>query len=107
MASGDGNGWVACRCGQRHWGLHGAAGLLLALGIGEAPVGLQGTFSVWDSTSALNDFAYRRAAHVAVVDRTARERWYAEELFARFGVRSTSGTVDGVDPLGSAVPGRP
>ncbi|GAB2679909.1 NUDIX domain-containing protein [Thalassiella azotivora] len=29
MASGDGNGWVQCRCGHRHWGLHGAAGLLL------------------------------------------------------------------------------
>jgi 8-oxo-dGTP diphosphatase len=26
----DGNGWVECRCGQRHWGRHGAAGLLLA-----------------------------------------------------------------------------
>ncbi len=25
----DGNGWVRCRCGDRHWGLHGAAGLLL------------------------------------------------------------------------------
>lgn len=29
VAAGDGNGWVHCRCGQRHWGLHGAAGLLL------------------------------------------------------------------------------
>ena len=26
----DGDGWVNCRCGQRHWGRHGAAGLLLA-----------------------------------------------------------------------------
>jgi 8-oxo-dGTP diphosphatase len=25
-----GDGWVACSCGRRHWGLHGAAGLLLA-----------------------------------------------------------------------------
>jgi 8-oxo-dGTP diphosphatase len=25
----DGNGWVACRCGARHWGRFGAAGLLL------------------------------------------------------------------------------
>lgn len=25
-----GDGWVECRCGRRHWGLHGAAGLLLA-----------------------------------------------------------------------------
>ncbi|MBD7919531.1 NUDIX domain-containing protein [Cellulomonas sp. Sa3CUA2] len=24
-----GDGWVPCACGQRHWGLHGAAGLLL------------------------------------------------------------------------------
>jgi 8-oxo-dGTP diphosphatase len=25
-----GDGWVDCACGSRHWGLHGAAGLLLA-----------------------------------------------------------------------------
>ncbi len=25
-----GDGWVECACGSRHWGLHGAAGLLLA-----------------------------------------------------------------------------
>ncbi len=24
-----GDGWVECGCGRRHWGLHGAAGLLL------------------------------------------------------------------------------
>ena len=29
MAGGDGNGWVHCRCGHRHWGRHGAAGLAL------------------------------------------------------------------------------
>jgi hypothetical protein len=79
--------------------LHQAPGLRLALGIGEAPIGLQGTFSVWDSTSALNAFAYRRAPHAAVIERTRREGWYAEELFARFGVRSATGTVGGVDPL--------
>ncbi|MFL6237887.1 MAG: NUDIX hydrolase [Actinomycetes bacterium] len=26
---GDGNGWVKCAQGHRHWGLHGAAGLLV------------------------------------------------------------------------------
>lgn len=30
MSADDGNGWVGCRCGARHWGRHGAAGLLLA-----------------------------------------------------------------------------
>lgn len=79
--------------------LHRSPGLRLALGIGEAPLGLQGTFSVWDSTAALNAFAYRGAPHAAVVERTERERWYAEELFARFAVRSTWGTLDGLDPL--------
>ena len=29
MAVHDGNGWVQCRCGRRHWGLHGAAGLVV------------------------------------------------------------------------------
>ena len=32
MAAQDGNGWVDCRCGSRHWGLHGAAGLVLLRG---------------------------------------------------------------------------
>jgi hypothetical protein len=79
--------------------LHEAPGLRLALGIGEAPIGLQGTFSLWTSSSALNRFAYDRAPHAGVIERTNREGWYAEELFARFGVLSTSGTLDGVDPL--------
>ena len=73
-------------------------GLRTALGIGEAPIGLQGTFSIWDSAAALNAFAYRRAAHTAVVTRTASEGWYAEELFARFAVRSTAGNLRGEDP---------
>ncbi len=29
MAHRDGDGWVECTCGSKHWGLNGAAGLLL------------------------------------------------------------------------------
>jgi len=29
VAHRDGDGWVECVCGNRHWGKHGAAGLLL------------------------------------------------------------------------------
>lgn len=29
MAARDGDGWIQCRCGSKHWGLNGAAGLLL------------------------------------------------------------------------------
>ncbi len=73
-------------------------GLRAAVGIGEAPVGLQGTFSLWESGEAVREFA-RGPAHAAVVARTAPERWYAEELFARFDVLETEGTLDGRDPL--------
>jgi 8-oxo-dGTP pyrophosphatase MutT (NUDIX family) len=30
---GDGNGWVECSLGHRHWGLFGAAGLLITDGV--------------------------------------------------------------------------
>jgi len=71
-------------------------GLRFALGIGEAPVGLQGTFSLWDSASALTSFAYARAAHREVVAQTAARGWYREELFARLAVLQTTGTIGGV-----------
>jgi len=30
MSARDGDGWVSCHCAGKHWGLHGAAGLLMA-----------------------------------------------------------------------------
>jgi hypothetical protein len=78
------------------------AGLRYALGIGEAPVGVQGTFSVWASASDLRDFAYRGDAHRRVIHQTAEMGWYAEELFARFAVLQSTGTIAGRDPLEGA-----
>ncbi len=71
------------------------AGSLLRLGIGEAPIGLQATFSVWEDTAALDQFAYKRTAHREVVRQTAAQRWYSEEMFARFAVKSATGAVRG------------
>jgi hypothetical protein len=70
-------------------------GLVCAFGIGEAPIGLQGTFSVWRSNLELSTFAYRGAAHRAAISATAQHDWYAEELFARFAVLDVSGTLRG------------
>lgn len=77
--------------------LHSTPGLLATLGIGEAPVGLQGTFSIWQNTDAITQFASRQAPHQAVVARTHQTGWYAEELFARFKVITMTGTLDGAD----------
>ena len=32
MAARDGDGWVECACGHKHWGLNGAAGILILRG---------------------------------------------------------------------------
>lgn len=81
-----------------------ARGLRLRLGIGEAPIGVQGTFSLWSSTRALTDFAYHAPGHRRAVARTPTEGWYAEELFARFAVLQTTGTIFGADPLDDTDP---
>ncbi len=78
--------------------LHEADGLRFALGIGEAPLGLQGTFSLWDSPASLAAYAHRSPAHVDAIRRTATEGWYAEELFARFAVLDVTGTYRGRTP---------
>lgn len=71
--------------------LPGTPGLLAAFGIGEAPLGWQGTVSVWRTATDLVGFAYRRPEHRAVVTATPAARWYAEELFARFAVLGVEG----------------
>lgn len=80
--------------------LHSADGLLDVVGIGEAPVGRLGTFSLWESAAAARSFATSMPAHRAVVVRTRDERWYTEELFARFEPFGSSGSWSGRDPLG-------
>ena len=77
--------------------LHSQSGLLAAIGIGEAPIGLQGTFSIWQDGAALRKFAYEGSAHKSAIAKTAELNWYSEELFARFGVREISGTLNGID----------
>ena len=80
--------------------LHGAPGLLAAVGIGELPIGRQATFSLWSDTEQMERFAYRNARHAEVVQRTRHDGWYGEEWFARFRPREWSGTWDGERPLG-------
>jgi hypothetical protein len=73
--------------------LKSAPGLIDAIGIGEAPIGLQGTFSLWESAAAIREFAYKGAAHQKAIADTATYNWYSEELFARFAVKDMRGTI--------------
>ena len=71
--------------------LRDAPGLLARFGVGEAPLGWQGTVSVWRDPTDLVAFAYRHPEHRAAITRTPTAGWYAEELFARFEVRDVVG----------------
>jgi hypothetical protein len=73
--------------------LHQSPGLLSAIGIGEAPIGLQGTFSLWENGKSLRDFAYKGSAHQGAIEATHRFNWYAEELFSRFSLRDMRGQL--------------
>jgi hypothetical protein len=73
--------------------LKSSPGLQSAIGIGEAPIGLQGTFSLWQDHASLYNFAYRGQAHREAIEATGRENWYSEELFARFAVTKISGQL--------------
>jgi len=73
--------------------LHQSPGLLSAIGIGEAPIGLQGTFSIWESGAALREFAYKGNAHIEAIKATETNKWYSEELFARFAVIAEQGVL--------------
>jgi hypothetical protein len=77
-------------------------GPLLQVGIGEAPLGVQGTFTIWRDAQALTDFAYRRPAHRVAIADTHQLGWYDEELFARFALLGQRGTA-----FGAPVPTEP
>ena len=76
-----------------------AAGVRAAIGLGELPLVRQATFSVWESAQAMQQYAYKDVRHREVIQLTRREKWYGEELFARFRVLSSTGTLNGAEPL--------
>jgi len=76
-----------------------APGFITSLGIGEAPVYRQATFSVWESIDDVKAFAYRSREHAEVIRKTRAENWYSEELFVRFRPIASFGTINSKDPL--------
>lgn len=64
----------------------GAEGAIHELGVGEYPLFMQATFSIWESKKALYAAAYKNTAHAEVVKKTRERNWYSEEMFAQFKV---------------------
>lgn len=84
MAHRDGDGFLLCSCGREHWGLHGAAGLLLVrtdLGEPHALLQLRATWTHGGGTWALPGGA--RDSHEDIVTAALRE------AFEEVGVDTT------------------
>jgi len=63
--------------------LEQATGCRLAIGVGEAPLLRQATFTVWDDVAAMDRYA-RSGAHQEAIVAAARGGFFSESMFVRF-----------------------
>lgn len=77
--------------------------VMFKIGIGEMPLLRQVTFSVWPDADSMAGFA-RRGPHQQAIRAVRNERWFTEELYARFRISARMGTWQGRDPLDPAAP---
>jgi spheroidene monooxygenase len=71
-----------------------AEGCQLAVGLGEAPLLRQATFSLWDSLDHMNAYA-RSGAHLRAIQTAYRDEHFSESMFVRFSVSSAGGEWKG------------
>lgn len=87
--------------------LNDSPGLLAAMGIGEAPIGLQGTLSIWRSNKDLTQFVQRGGSHLRAIDSARTRNWYSEDLFARFALVAATGRIANIDFSSLHLPSSP
>jgi hypothetical protein len=71
-----------------------AAGCRLGVGLGEAPLLRQATFSVWDSAAHMDAYA-RRGAHLEAIRASRAGGHFTESMFVRFVLEQHSGQWKG------------
>ena len=74
--------------------LAGAQGVQLAVGIGEAPVLRQATFTIWESVADMDRYA-RSGAHRDAIEAARSGHFFSESMFVRFVVEATQGSWKG------------
>ncbi len=74
--------------------LDAAPGCRLAVGLGEAPLLRQATFSLWDDAASMEAFSRRGAHRQASADASGRN-WFSESMFVRLVPIAIEGTWHG------------
>jgi hypothetical protein len=71
-----------------------APGCRLAVGLGEAPLLRQATFSLWDSVASMDAYA-RHGAHLAAIKAASQQGFFTESMFVRSVPLHVKGTWKG------------
>jgi len=66
----------------------------LAVGLGEAPLLRQATFSIWASAAAMDAYA-RSGAHLAAIRAASAGNYFSEDMFVRFKPLASFGSWKG------------
>lgn len=77
--------------------------LLFTKGIGEYPIFMQATYSLWKDGKAMMDYAYKNEKHAAMVKKTRELGWYSEELFSRFHPFESMGNLPEFEKIKASV----
>ena len=75
--------------------LNKTPGCVLAMGLGEAPLLRQCTFSVWKDTQSMLNYA-QRGAHLNAIQAAYKHKFFSESMFVRMRVLSVAGIWGGV-----------
>ncbi len=73
--------------------------VLFKIGLGEVPGRQQVTFSIWPSQSTMDTFARHNGAHAEAIKSVRRDKWFSEELYARFKIYDEIGTWTVKNPV--------
>lgn len=74
--------------------LQSAKGCLLAMGLGEAPLLRQCTFSIWKDTASMVGYA-QSGAHHAAIQAAYKHGFFSESMFVRMRVQAMEGIWQG------------
>lgn len=74
--------------------LQQTAGCLMSVGIGEAPLLRQATFSVWKDQASMDAYA-RQGSHQAAIRAAAEHGFFSESMFVRFVLTASHGAWRG------------
>ncbi|MEJ6393247.1 spheroidene monooxygenase [Gymnodinialimonas sp. 2305UL16-5] len=72
--------------------------VMFKIGIGEVPWLHQVTFSIWPDAESMAAFARHDGPHAKAIRAVRTERWFREELYARFRLDAVEGRWNGATP---------